>query len=182
MTLTPETLASLVQRARNGDREAFEQILTTHHRPVLRIALRMMGNPEDAQDAAQEAFLRLYRSLDRLRDNCELTPWLYRITTNVCLDMLRTRRLQVPVEDYLGEAATAESQVLAMERSQAVERALEQLPPKERAALVLREVEGLSTAEVAKTLGSSEATVRAQIYQARLKLRKLVTRMMGRRR
>lgn len=180
LTLTPELLTSLAGRARTGDREAFEQILSVHQRSVLRVAMRLMGNPEDAQDAAQEAFLRLYRNLDQFRADAEFAPWLYRITTNVCLDMLRARRPSTPVEDDIAEAAVAEHGLLLEERKRAVHRALGDLPPKERAAVVLRDIEGLSTAEVAETLGTSEATVRAQIYQARLKLRKLVSRALGR--
>ncbi|MBL8231323.1 MAG: sigma-70 family RNA polymerase sigma factor [Bryobacterales bacterium] len=178
--MIPELLTSLVDRARTGDHEAFEQILTAHQRPVLRIAMRLLGNPEDAQDAAQEAFLRLYRNLDQLRARKDFAPWLYRITTNVCLDMLRARRRNTPVEDNIAEAAAAEHGLLLQERKQAVDRALGDLPPRQRAAVVLRDIEGLSTAEVAESLGTTEATVRAQIYQARLKLRKLVSRALGR--
>src|SRR5271156_2223809 len=84
--------AGLLERAKAGDLDAFDQLMRANEKQVLGTALRLMGNLEDAQDAAQEAFLRLYKSLNRLPDILEIKPWLYRVTVNVCNDMHRARR------------------------------------------------------------------------------------------
>jgi RNA polymerase sigma-70 factor (ECF subfamily) len=170
--------AALLSRARRGDLEAFEQIMREHDRQVFRVALRILGSVEDAQDAAQDVFLRLHRSLSRIDEDRGLGAWLYRVTVNVCTDALRTRRKVVPIEDVapvspeptpLGRSEQREMQQLVVD-------ALSRLPAKERAAVVLREIEGLSTSEVAAILGSSEGTIRAQISMARMKLRKWLHR------
>lgn len=163
--------------ARPASSDAFERILIAHERMVLRVSLRMLGNVEDAQDAAQEVFLKLHKNLKQFDPAQPFEPWLYRMTVNVCLDVLRKRRPVEPL-DQVGPmvAAEAETGLLERERASALQRALDRLPQKERAALVLREVEGLTTREVAAALESSETTVRSQICQARLKLRKLLGR------
>lgn len=182
LELTPEQQAVWIQQARKGDREAMDQILAAHEQAVLRVALRMLGRLEDAQDAAQDVFLRLYRSLDQFDDRRQLRPWLYRMTVNVCLDLLRRRRQHVELTEDRGTAAEAEQTLLVEERKAAVEWALPRLAPRERAALLLREVEGLSTREVAEVLEIEEATVRSLIYQARGHLREWVAQYQRRRR
>jgi RNA polymerase sigma-70 factor (ECF subfamily) len=172
----------------SDDLAAFERIMASCERRVLRIALRLLNNQQDAQDAAQEVFLRLYKHLGRLdladARGCE--PWLFRVTVNVCHDMARKRGHSVALEDAAleGVAAVPSDAQHGLERTQQrelVQRALGCLGEKERAALVLRDVEGLSTREVAAILGSSEATVRSQISTARLKLRDFTSRLMRRR-
>lgn len=150
-----------------------EELLDAHQSMVLRLALRMTGNKEDAQDAAQEAFLKVHRSIHLLDADRDARPWICRITVNACLDLMRARRRTEPVCETPAHNDT-ERELIAAERVRAVEIALCHLPEKERAALVLREVEGFSTAQVAEILESSEATVRSQIRQARMKLRAMV--------
>jgi RNA polymerase sigma-70 factor, ECF subfamily len=182
LELSPEKLAVWIRQARQGDRDAMEQILAAHEQPVLRVALRMLGRLEDAQDAAQDVFLRLYRSLDQFDDTRQLRPWLYRITVNVCLDILRRRRQHLELIDNRSEPPSAEQSLLLEERQSAIEWALPRLAPRERAALLLREVEGLSTREVAEALEIEETTVRSLIYQARGHLRDWVRQYPRRRR
>jgi RNA polymerase sigma-70 factor (ECF subfamily) len=176
------------QSDRSDDLAAFERIMVHCERRVLRIALRLLNNQQDAQDAAQETFLRLYKHLGRLdlddARGCE--PWLFRVTVNVCHDISRKRGHSVALEDVALEDAPVvpPSAQHGMEHAQQLElvrRALGRLGEKERAALVLRDVEGLSTREVAAILGSSEATVRSQISTARLKLRDFTSRLLRRR-
>jgi RNA polymerase sigma-70 factor, ECF subfamily len=151
----------------------FEQAFTMHERMVYRTALRLLGRPEDAQDAAQEVFLRLHRHWWRLRSRADVAPWLYRVTVNVCRDIGRKRHAEVPVEEAgLAEAPSADPE--RAQRASLLERALARLPEKERLALVLREMEGLATSEVAAALGSAEGTVRSQISRARLRLREML--------
>lgn len=174
----------LLARARRGDTVAFDQLMQRHERQVYGTARRLLGHPEDAQDAAQEVFLRLYRFLDRLEPGRPLAPWLYRVTVNVCRDLGRRRRGRqtVPLAEaeHLAADGTADpaARAAVREEKRIVEEALARLSAKEREALVLRDVEGLSTEEVAAVLGSSPPTVRSQICHARLKLRRFRQRRL----
>jgi RNA polymerase sigma-70 factor (ECF subfamily) len=163
--------------AQSGDPAAFEALLRMHEVLVARTALRLTANRQDAQDAAQEVFLRLHRNLRRIDDSRNLPGWLYRVTVNVCRDIVRKRRNT----DSLGDVQVAvpsstEADLGREQQLKLVEDALRTLPEKERAAVTLRDIEGLSTREVAEILGSSEATVRSQISAARLKIKKMLRR------
>ena len=174
--------AGWVERARRGDEEAFACLVERHERMVLRTGLRLLGRLDLAQDAAQEAFLRLHRHLARFDASRELGPWLYRIVVNVCRDLSRRQRwprllgleeaqeVRSPDND---EAALQEA-VVRSEQRRLVQAALRALSPREREAIVLRDLEGLSTSEVARVLGSSEGTVRSQISTGRLKIKQYV--------
>jgi RNA polymerase sigma-70 factor, ECF subfamily len=183
---TEPPTAALVRRARAGDARAFEALVERHERMVLRTALRFLGRLDRAQDAAQEAFLRLHKYLGRFDESRELGPWLYRTVVNACHDLARrssSARL-VPLEDVReAEQATArggpeeiEAEVSRAEERRLVQAALITLPEKERAAIVLRDIEGRPTAEVARILGSSEGTVRSQVSTGRLKIKRFVER------
>lgn len=172
------------QPERSGDRAAFERIMAQCERRVLRVALRLLNNQQDAQDAAQEVFLRLYKHLRHLDGARGFEPWLFRVTVNVCHDIARARGRSVGLED-LPEPATpqpdAHQEFQRAQQREILRRALGRLGEKERAALVLRDIEGLSTHEVAKILGSSEATVRSQICSGRLKILEFTSRLFRRR-
>ena len=172
------------RRENTGDMAAFERIMSQCERRVLRVALRLLNNPQDAQDAAQEVFLRLYKHLGNLDETRGYEAWLYRVTVNVCRDIARGRRRSVGLAEVPDPVAPQPDAYHDAERAQQreiVRRGLTRLGEKERAALVLRDVEGLSTREVAEILGSSENTVRSQISTARLKLRDFTGRLLRRR-
>jgi len=177
--------AGLLERAKSGDLDAFDQLMRANEKQVLGTALRLLGNLEDAQDAAQESFLRLYKSLNRLPDIQEIRSWLYRVTVNVCNDMHRARRRRgwEPFSGPEPQSSQLDPELAwaHQERGKLVEMALETLPEKERAAVVLRDMQGLSTREVAGILGSSEVTVRSQISVARGKLKKFTDRYLRKR-
>ncbi len=151
---------------------------------VLRTALRLLGRLDLAQDAAQDTFLRLHRYLGRVDVSRPLGPWLCRLVVNACHDIgRRAGRLRlIPLEELdEGEQPTAGGGAEDVERRltldaerRLVKAALVTLPERERAAVILRDIEGLATAEVARALGSSEGTVRSQISAARLKIRRFV--------
>ena len=175
----PETeeVARLLRQAKSGDIVAFEAILRLFEVRVARTALRLLGNRQDAQDAAQEVFLRLHRRISNIDSAGSLSGWLYRVTVNACYDILRKRRASVPIEDAgLSVDSSVDDDADRDRQRKLVAEALLTLPEKERAALTLRDIEGLSTREVAQILGSSEATVRSQISTARLKIRKILRR------
>jgi RNA polymerase sigma-70 factor (ECF subfamily) len=155
-----------------------------YERLVLVTALRLLGNMEDAKDASQEVFLKLYRNLGKLEQAGNLTGWLYRVTVNVCHDSRRRRPDEAPVEEAgeMPDRAADPRQALAdAERRRALDMSLRQLSQRERAAVVLRDLEGLSTQEAALAMGVNEATVRSHISQARVKMRGFLERYFGRR-
>ena len=169
--------------ARSGDLPAFERLMRRHERLVLVTALRLSGNLPDAQDVSQEVFLKLYRNLGKLTAEDAVAGWLYRVTVNACHDLWRRSGPEDPLENagQLASGGADPDQALGQsERSRALELSLRMLPEKERAALVLRDLEGLSTREVARALGSSEATVRSQVSKARIKVKGFVGRYFGR--
>jgi len=182
-------LAVLLTRAATGDSAAFEQIVVRHERRVLTLSWRLLGTMEDAQDAAQEVFLRTFKYLHRFDVQKPFEPWIVRMTVNVCRDLGRQRQLRGTVLVEAGEEfGRAEQQdprnnphteLHAEQQRQMLRRALIELPERERTAFVLRDIEGMTTAETAEALGSSEATIRSQISSARLKIRKFVGRMNG---
>ena len=140
---------------------------------VLRTAYRLLGRLEDAQDAAQEVFLRLFRNRSQVR--CDPKAWLYRVTVNVCNDYYRRRKYEVEIDPQRADPAPDPERQLTMEeRKWLIAKGLARLAERERACVVLRDVEGLTTAEVATILNIEEVTVRSQIHSARLKLAKYV--------
>ena len=169
--------ALVLQRAVAGDVSAFEQIIMRFERRVLTLAWRLLGNAHDAQDASQEVFLRAFRFLHRFDVRRPFEPWIVRMTVNVCRDLGRKRQPNVLLDpEALRSTSDPHLEVASDEKRQMLYSALAKLPEKERAAIVLRDIEGFSTAEVAEILGSAEATVRSQISTARLKIRKALKR------
>jgi len=168
----------ILKRALAGDRVAFDRIILRYERQVLMTAWRLLGRREEAQDAAQEVFLRLYRYRHHFDERRPLLPWLYRMTVNVCHDLHRKRRqddaLAAGEVDQAKLAYDPAGEITRSEQRRIIQAALKTLTEKERAAIVLRDIEGLATKDVAGILGSSETTVRSQISTARVKIRKFV--------
>src|SRR5580765_3756110 len=139
------TDSAAVERARAGDREAFQGLVERHSRNVFRLAFRMTGNEEDAEDVVQETFLKAYRSLDRFAGHAEFSTWLHRIAANCAVDLLRRRPRQAEIRAAEGEevelaanGAGPERMLLSSEVQGRVARSLEKLSAMERAAFVLR--------------------------------------------
>src|SRR5262245_24498901 len=181
--------ARLIIRAKAGDAAAFDQIVINHQRKVISLAWRLLGNREDARDAAQETFLRVYKSFGKFDPAQDFNGWLYRIAVNVCRDLARKRRanhFSLEVEVEYGAIAeqdsphNTESAAMLAQEQAILLRALATLPEKERAAIVLRDLEELETEEVAKILGSSPTTVRSQISAARVKIKAFRERFLKR--
>ena len=180
----PEPLDTVLEAVKSGDLVPFETLMRQHERLVLMTALRLLGKMEDAQDASQEVFLRLYRNLGKVQASDNLPGWLYRVTVNVCLDVRRRRPDETSVEEaaeLVSRGADPQQTATRREELRALELSLRLLSYKERAAVVLRDLEGLSTEEVARILGASQATVRSQIFKARIKMKDFVERYFRRR-
>jgi RNA polymerase sigma-70 factor (ECF subfamily) len=185
-------LVPLVERAASGDAAAFEELMVYSQHKVMAVSWRLLGNREDARDATQETFLRVYKYLGRYRREEDFFGWLYRITVNVCRDMERRRGIRrdrltsLESEEEAGRlehpAGTDDAleQTLLAQRRAMVAEAMRALPAKERAAIVLRDFEGLSTEEVAQVMGTRPATVRVQISSARTKIKQYCGRLLKR--
>ncbi|MCE3552291.1 sigma-70 family RNA polymerase sigma factor [Pseudonocardia sp. RS11V-5] len=167
---------TLVVRAREGDVRAFSVLAQRHQAALYRLALRLVGNAADAEDALQESLLDAWRRLDRFRGDSAFTTWAYRIVTNRCLDLLRRRRATVSVEQVAEvaperlaapEAGAPEHAAEVDAGLAALRAALRTLPDDQRACFVLRELEGLGYAEIAEITGASETAVRGRLHRAR---------------
>jgi RNA polymerase sigma-70 factor, ECF subfamily len=182
--LTADDFSQLVKRAVEGDMAAFEQIVALHERRVLMTALHVLGSLHDAQDAAQEVLIRLYRHLDRFDQSRDMLPWLYRITVNVCRDLqkrgYRNRTLDLTEARGVKASADLEGEIIREEQREQIQEALSSLPEKEKTALVLRDIQGLSTKDVALILRSSEGTVRSQVSMARLRIKRFIEQRVKR--
>jgi len=181
----------LVHRAQSGEPEAFGALVRAYQRRAVSVAYRILGNVEDASDVTQDAFVRAYRSLSQLDDPAKFGGWLMRVVCNLSLNYRRSRanRATLPwdaagqpqSERYGGTPATLTSQVnpqdagqASHELNEAIVRALEQLPDKQRLALILFSVEGLPQKEVAEILECSIELVKWNVFQARKKLKDLL--------
>ena len=174
-----DELSRWIGLAASGDLSAFESVIRRFERQVLLTCQRLLGNIDDAQDAAQETFVRVFRNLSRVDRNRRFEPWLYRIAVNVCRDTWkkRQRHVEVPLPEEgglrdLSRRGDPYRTLRARQEQRMLYDALATLPKKERTAIVMRDIEGFSTAEVAGILGSSEGTVRSQISTARIKIYK----------
>lgn len=171
--------AVLIEAAKSGDQEAFRHIVERYQGAVHNLAYRMLGTPEEAEDAAQEIFVRLYRQLGRYDPARKFSTWTLAIATNYCIDQLRRRRMQlVPLENIIPWARSRDSgpegEALSSESRDEMQRLLKRLPEKYRAPLVLRYWEDLSCAEIAEILGVPEGTIKTQIHRARKQLGKML--------
>jgi len=163
------------------DARAFGELVTRYEGKVYSLSLRMLRNPEDAEDVLQDTFLRAYRGLKSFRGNSTFSTWIYRIAANSALMRLRKKQLPtVSIEDADEREAPLNivdwkpgpvEQLLTEETREAMEQAVEALPPEFRQVFILRDVEELSNAEVAEILDLSVAAVKSRLHRARLKVR-----------
>lgn len=182
--MTRQEEQQLIKAVLAGDPEPFEALVKANETMVYNLALHMLSDPQDALDASQEAFSRAWRGLASFRGESKLSVWLYRLTSNVCLDMLRARERQahtsltdeegreLPLPD---ERFSPEKGAERSERRQAVRDGLAQLEPDFRQILALRELGGLSYDEISQVTGLEPGTVKSRIFRARRKLTAILT-------
>ncbi|TCJ19522.1 RNA polymerase sigma factor RpoE [Parasulfuritortus cantonensis] len=171
----------LVERARLGDKRAFELLVEKYHRRLLRLLSRMVRDPDEVDDIAQETFIKAYRALPNFRGDSAFYTWLYRIGVNTAKNYLATRKKSMPTisEQALDDddepderlvaqdISTPESELLSKQVAMAVNQVVEALPEELRTAITLREMEGLSYEEIAEMMGCPIGTVRSRIFRAR---------------
>ncbi len=170
---------TLVVRAQEGDTRAFEALVRRHQHQFYRLALRLLGNRSDAEDAVQEAFVAAWRRLGGFREEAAFSSWMYRIVTNRCVALLRRQRPAVSLDD-LGDqpdpdGALPEHAAESQARAAALQRALQNLSIEQRTCWVLRELHGLSYEDIAAIVGASPDAVRGRLHRARCTLAEVMT-------
>ena len=173
----------LLRRLRSGDARAFEELVIAHQHRVFGVALRMLGNAGEAEEVAQETFLRAHRAIGAFRGDAKLSTWLYGIASRLCLNRLAggERRLRRGGEAELGRLAAGADPAADLERSeveQALHRAIAELPEERRVVVVLRDLEGLSYEEIAAALELELGTVRSRLHRARMDLKDKLERFL----
>jgi RNA polymerase sigma-70 factor, ECF subfamily len=178
---------ALIRAAQLGDQDAFEQLVRSYDRAVLRLAMNLLRNPEDAQDVYQEAFLRVYRNLDSFRLDASFQTWLYRIVTNLCLDHLRRRKVRRedtgavealegqadPIQNLPEERPDVDPQrnLLSKEVGAQIRKALGDLTPRERTVFELRHYQGMRLKEIGQVLGTTEEAAKNCLFRVTQKMR-----------
>ncbi len=168
---------------KRGDKEAFRKLYEEYHQKVYSTAITLLGNTEDAEDAVQEVFMKIYRKVSYFNGKSKIGTWLYRIAVNVCIDHVRRSKVRRPkslsVEDnsiinHRDNGIEAEKSVILGEVNRLTKKAITQLSPKLRTVVVLRDLQGMAHSEIADVLGCSKGTVSSRLNRGRLKLRALL--------
>lgn len=171
-----ETEAAWIAQAKQGDDDAFANLVETYQRPVYNLCYRMLGNAEEAEDAAQETFLRAYRSLKRYDPKRSFATWLLSIASHYCIDQHRKRRLKtlafedLPYQELPDPSPNAESSLMKEERQENVRDMLQSLNQKDRAAVVLRYWYDYSYQEIAESLSLTVSAVKSRLHRTRREL------------
>jgi RNA polymerase sigma-70 factor, ECF subfamily len=173
----------LIESAQSGDKDAFKKLVQRHQRRAFAIALGLLRDEQDAREVVQEAFLRVYRGLDSFHGGSTFFTWLYRIVTNLSIDLMRKPSRRDAVLDESREIDEADIPLLSRidgadpldvlrraEIRNKLEAALDALPPYHRGVILMREVEGLSYEEMAEAMGVSKGTIMSRLFHARQKL------------
>lgn len=196
MIESPDEDRQLVHRARQGDFAAFEELVAKYERRLYRVALRIVGQTQDAEEVVQQTFLSVVEHLAEFREEATFYTWLMRIGTNHALALLRRRKIRqtvplredrssdsyadLPHPEYIAQWQETPEEIASRREIQTLlEEALGELDEKYRAVFVLRDIEGLSTQETAEALGLTAANVKVRLLRARLMLRERLTRVLG---
>lgn len=176
---------ALVRAVQRGEPGAMDDLIKGTYTDVYALCRRLLGDPADAADATQEVYLRVVRSVLAFRGESAFGTWLHRVTTNVCMTMLRRRGdvrargqsagwLDDPFEEVLADEASLEDRVADADLARRTAKALAGLPDEAREVVILRDVQGLSTKEAAEVLGVSEGAVKVRLHRAHARLRELI--------
>jgi RNA polymerase sigma-70 factor (ECF subfamily) len=192
-----ETEAQFVARLVARDEAAFNELVTAYERRVFALVFRMLGRRDEAEDLAQEVFVQVFKAIDQFRGESKLSTWIYRIAVNLCKNRTKylSRRHAGEQDEFeamaerapltaakgvsVGDVSRPDELVEGMQLEVVVKRAIAQLDPEFREALVLRDVEDLSYEEIAAVTGVPDGTVKSRIHRARAQLRALVEQAMG---
>ena len=184
-----------LEALRNGDRVEFARLVETYSGVIYRLAMKMLEDPQDAEDVLQETFIKAYKALPAFDGRSSLSTWLYRIATNEALMMLRRRKkgtvsIDEPMDmddpeqepaQIIDWCCMPETELMSVEAKAYMDQAIEALPPTLRTVFLLRDIEGLSTQETSEVLNLSEMAVKTRLSRARMRLRELLTGYFGER-
>jgi RNA polymerase sigma-70 factor, ECF subfamily len=176
--MMPENLKEIIRCVRNGDHSAFRSLVTNFQQPAYRLAFRILGNEEEARDAVQESFIKIWQKIGSFDPEKEFVPWMYRILVNTSKDRLRTiyRRTMIPIDLVIQKleaiqqndsTTPADNHELAM----LIKGLADMLPEKQKLVFILRDIEGMSSGEVESITELSETSVKSNLYHARQKVR-----------
>lgn len=182
-----------LEALRAGDRVEFSRLVDTYSGVIYRLAVKMLEDPQDAEDVLQETFIKAFRHLSKFDGRSSLSTWLYRIATNESLMMLRRRKhITISIDEPLDSAeqeqepmqivdwcCLPESELMSSEALAYLDQAVEKLPHSLRVVFLLRDIEGLSTRETSEVLNLSEAAVKTRLSRARMRLRELLSEYYG---
>ncbi|HLL01672.1 MAG TPA: sigma-70 family RNA polymerase sigma factor [Myxococcaceae bacterium] len=187
---------TLVKRVRGGDQRAFKLLVERYQRKVYAVALGMLKDKEEAMDVSQEAFVKVYKYLDHFKGDASFYTWLYRITVNICIDVIRKRQSAggeavefdetMPMdvsEAHIGALGSRlgtnpQKSALRRELAEKIQEALATVPEKHRAILLLREIEGMSYEDLSRTLDIPKGTVMSRLFHARAKVQKILSQYL----
>ena len=173
---TPEPEIEWMARIRDGDMEAFRCLVEAHQARVIGTISKMLGSDAEAEDLAQQVFIRIWKSAPRYRPTAKFTTWLFRITRNLVFNELRRKRHFVDQADEMPEPAERRDQepdkvLMEGEQQSAIQNAIDQLPESQRLAIILRRYEGMAYEEIAAVMGTSVPAVKSILFRARAELR-----------
>ncbi|MCK4436360.1 sigma-70 family RNA polymerase sigma factor [bacterium] len=178
-----ETL--LVARSQEGDAEAFGELVSLYQKRIYDLAYQMVHNHADAEDIAQEVFIRLYKKIHKFKGRSSFLTWLYRMTMNVCKNYLRSRTANtLPFEDAIGvqdltmKRDNPAEELISKETNEAIGKAIDTLPFRHRMVIILHDIEGFSHKDISKIIGCSEGTVWSRLFYARKKLKEKLTNLL----
>ncbi len=165
-----------IAASRSGDREAFDRLVARYQRDVYRLCYRYVNNHQDADDMAQEVFLKAYRALARFRGDSSFRTWIYRIGINTCLNFRAARKAvaEEATERLADHKPSAADEVFAAERARVLREAVSRLPEKQKATVILKVYHDLTHEEVANILGATVGTVKANLFHGLANLRRLL--------
>lgn len=177
----------LITKTLNGDINCFNLLIKRYQRSVYNIAYRTLGNAEDAQDVTQEAFIKAFKSLNTFRKGAVFAAWIYRITSNLCIDHFRSRKPTVSLDSAVNperssmqdHASNPETQVLRESNAEFIRDAIMDLPENYRDVIILRHFQGMSVEEISKLLDMPQGTVKTHLYRGRERLRQLLAPLIG---
>lgn len=177
LAITGEQTQPLIEAAKQGDREAFNQIVLSHYQGVINVIYRMSGRMTLAEDIAQETFIRVWQKLHTYKPTGSFRSWVYRIATNAALDAIRRERDETEIDSLplASKEPGVEQSMVAQERAEMVQEAVLSLPAASRGVLILREYEGLSYQEISEALDIPLGTVMSRLSYARNALKKALT-------
>jgi RNA polymerase sigma-70 factor (ECF subfamily) len=183
--MMPENLQELIKSIRSGDRTAFRKLVAMYQQPAYRLAFRILGNEEEARDAVQETFIKIWQKIGSFDPSREFLPWMYRILANTATDRLRTLRRHetIPLEQVSQQLEIIRQQDPAsladnLELATLIKGIAGILPEKQRLVFILRDIEGLKSGEVETITELNETSVKSNLYHARKKVREYLLKIL----